>query len=374
LTDAAVPDYELSDSYSGDGQRVRRDVTGSPETNAFRAVFDVNRGLPVVLQEEVDWTAAATTTIARRYVWGPGSGPAYVVEGTGSGTPSVLHADGLGSVRAQSDASAQVTRAVRYDEYGAPVGPREGGSPPGQPFRFTGEPWDYEVHPAGLVQLRARAYNPELGRFLQRDPIPGVLAVPLSLNRYAYVQNNPVSHTDPTGLKPLKARSVEEQQDRNCFDLASNHFCVVWQPVQPCPVCPAILTPVVIRDFGGGADDAAEGAGKSALKSRADEIHSLLDPVAQRFRTTAVVRARGADGAEVLVVASSNRVLAPAQKAGLRGGEIAAEGTGHAEVTALQTAKAMGLQPLEVAASRPICGPCAEAIRDAGAIPVSPLR
>jgi hypothetical protein len=56
------------------------------------------------------------------------------------------------------------------------------------------------------VQLRARAYNPELGRFLQRDPYAGSLHSPLSLNRQSYVQNNPVNLVDPSGLKPAALR------------------------------------------------------------------------------------------------------------------------------------------------------------------------
>jgi hypothetical protein len=50
------------------------------------------------------------------------------------------------------------------------------------------------------VYLRARMYDPQLGRFLQRDPFPGFMGVPLSLNRFTYVENNPATLADPTGL------------------------------------------------------------------------------------------------------------------------------------------------------------------------------
>ena len=49
------------------------------------------------------------------------------------------------------------------------------------------------------MYLRARYYDPALGRFLGRDPFTGVATSPQSLNRYLYVLNNPVLLIDPYG-------------------------------------------------------------------------------------------------------------------------------------------------------------------------------
>jgi RHS repeat-associated protein len=52
----------------------------------------------------------------------------------------------------------------------------------------------------GLIHMNGRLYDPEIGRFLQADPI---IQEPLNgqnYNRYGYVQNNPLSYTDPTGF------------------------------------------------------------------------------------------------------------------------------------------------------------------------------
>ena len=55
----------------------------------------------------------------------------------------------------------------------------------------------------GLYYMRQRYYNPETKRFLNQDILTGSIGNSQSLNRYSYVQGNPVSSTDPFGLSPL---------------------------------------------------------------------------------------------------------------------------------------------------------------------------
>ena len=71
-------------------------------------------------------------------------------------------------------------------------------------YMFTGREWDSET---GNYYYRARYYAPQLGRFLQTDPVVEYGSVS---NLYVYVRNNPIIHTDPEGLyaqiiKPMVA-------------------------------------------------------------------------------------------------------------------------------------------------------------------------
>ncbi|MBF0846944.1 RHS repeat-associated core domain-containing protein [Streptococcus danieliae] len=65
----------------------------------------------------------------------------------------------------------------------------------GNPFAYNGEARDI----TGLDYLRARYYDSQAGTFLTEDSYQGQLTNPLSQNRYAYVHNNPINYTDPSG-------------------------------------------------------------------------------------------------------------------------------------------------------------------------------
>jgi RHS repeat-associated protein len=70
-------------------------------------------------------------------------------------------------------------------------------TPVAQHYKFTGKERDSE---SGLDNFGARYLGSSLGRFMSPDPMGGQQDDPQSLNRYAYVRNNPLKLTDPTGL------------------------------------------------------------------------------------------------------------------------------------------------------------------------------
>jgi RHS repeat-associated protein len=75
-------------------------------------------------------------------------------------------------------------------------------------FSYTGQ---RGLEASGLMDYKARFYDPVLGRFIQPDTIiPGV-GNSQAYNRYAYVLNSPVNFNDPTGH-----RQECDSNDRNC--------------------------------------------------------------------------------------------------------------------------------------------------------------
>lgn len=90
----------------------------------------------------------------------------------------------------------------------------------------------------------------------------------------------------------------------------------------------------------------------------------------ERFVTLAVTETR--EG--VRVISSSTAEVQPSVLQLLQKGEIDVTGIGHAEITGVEAAIALGLTPTGVAASRQLCPSCAEYLRSRGVVPLSPLR
>ncbi len=111
-----------------------------------------------------------------------------------------LGTDGLGSVSDATSATGKVTATRKYDPWGNHQG---GTAPEAGNFKldFTGHQFDPET---GLTYARARYYDSELGRFINRDLYEGTLTNAPSLHRYAYAHANPLRYTDPDGHQTVE--------------------------------------------------------------------------------------------------------------------------------------------------------------------------
>ncbi len=90
------------------------------------------------------------------------------------------------------DRTGTPTHALNYDPYGVPLQPNTSTT-----LGFTGEQTD----PLGLVNLRARTYNPRWGAFTSVDPVLGV-GGSTGWNGYLYANGNPANLTDASGMCP----------------------------------------------------------------------------------------------------------------------------------------------------------------------------
>jgi len=105
--------------------------------------------------------------------------------------------DGLGSCRALVSSNGLVVAKYDYDVYGSVRG-QEGQR--ANNFKYVaqiGHPTDEET---GLIYMRARYYDPEIGRFISEDPNGD------GVNWYLYAEGNPVNMVDVEGKIPKRVR------------------------------------------------------------------------------------------------------------------------------------------------------------------------
>ncbi|WP_027399779.1 RHS repeat-associated core domain-containing protein [Anaerovorax odorimutans] len=82
-------------------------------------------------------------------------------------------------------------------------------------YKYAGEQYD-EV--TGKYYLRARHYDPQVGRFMQEDTYRGD-----GLNLYTYVANNPLKYVDPSGHNKCANNS---ENSNGVIDFSSNEYIV----------------------------------------------------------------------------------------------------------------------------------------------------
>jgi RHS repeat-associated protein len=163
--------------YDGLGRRIEKVANGQTR----RYVDDRDQ---ILLEYD------GTNLLQARYTYGPRTDELIAV--TRGANTHFYHADGLNSVTDLTDGSGTTVQSYAYDAWGNVLdqtGTIE------NPITYTGREQDTE---SGLYYYRARSYDPNVGRFLELDPIGFGGDSP---NLYLYVRDNPTNFTDPLGLR-----------------------------------------------------------------------------------------------------------------------------------------------------------------------------
>ncbi|MGO9020297.1 MAG: RHS repeat domain-containing protein [Syntrophobacteraceae bacterium] len=162
-------------SYDGRGNRIS--ATRSEVTTTY--IYDPSGNLIA---------DADSNGVTHKYIYGKG-----LLAMATSSARYCYHFNGTGSTVAVTDMNQNIVNSYAYDPFGQILGQQE--TVP-QPFKYVGQ-YGVMAEPNGLYYMRARYYDPNVGRFISEDPLGFGGG---DVNLYAYVKNNPVNRADPFGL------------------------------------------------------------------------------------------------------------------------------------------------------------------------------
>lgn len=173
LTKAIVNDTIAEYEYAPNGLRLNKKINGNTTSYVWdgtNIVFEKESTNEVKYIRGINLISRQTATSDQYYLFN-------------------VHGD----VTALTSNTGQVDKLYEYDAFGNEVNTDINDA---NPFRYSGEFYDKET---GTYYLRARYYDPSIGRFITEDTFLGNNNDPLSLNLYTYCYNNPIKHIDPSG-------------------------------------------------------------------------------------------------------------------------------------------------------------------------------
>ena len=196
-------DTRLEFAYDYMGRRVEKKVYyGENLTKHIRFVYDGYK-----LIEELD--ALDNNATLRRYTWqseSVGLDVPLAVYDAEKDAVYHYHTDANKNVTELTDSAGTVVAHYEYSPFGQ-LNKTEGVYAQENPFRFSSEYYDSET---ALVYYNYRYYDPQLGRWLSRDPIQELGG----WNLYVMLKNNPASGIDKLGLHKCPPEDLKDLADR----------------------------------------------------------------------------------------------------------------------------------------------------------------
>ena len=186
LTETLTKNYKVSFTYDAEGLRTGKTVNGEKTIYVWdgdQVVMELSKG----------------GAVQKRYI----RGNDLVYADKGENTEKTYYVTDMhGNVVQLLDESGNVTKTYEYDSFGNEVKPEKKDE---NPYRYCGEYYDKETEE---VYLRARYYEPGVGRFITRDTYTGESDEPLSLHLYTYCENDGVNAWDPSGHYKIKMKHI----------------------------------------------------------------------------------------------------------------------------------------------------------------------
>ncbi|MDH5300736.1 MAG: hypothetical protein OEW58_05170 [Gammaproteobacteria bacterium] len=179
LLSATVAGTTVTYQYDGLGRRISRTEAGKLTQYLY-----ANPNNPLQLT-----ASRSSTNVLSVYHYDQRGVLIAIQQGS---TYTYVGSDGLGTPRVLADSNGSVLKTISYDSYGRVL--NDSDPTLVLPIGFAGGLADPVT---GLLRMGFRDYDPAAGRWVARDP---ALYDGRQLNFYSYVGNDPVNHTDPSGL------------------------------------------------------------------------------------------------------------------------------------------------------------------------------
>ncbi|MGC1119518.1 MAG: RHS repeat-associated core domain-containing protein, partial [Candidatus Methanofastidiosia archaeon] len=196
--------------YDGDGYRVEK-TEWIEDLQEYHSTLYMYSGDRVIYEKNI------TTDQEAIYIYGTKGRIAKKV----NDITDYYHIDHLKSTRLITDENGTVVSEVQYKPFGE-TGPEE------ESYLYTGK----EKDSSGLYYFGTRYYDPEIGRFITRDPQCGQLADPQTFNRYAYCLNNPLKYIDPDGRDPIFYGDDDDEDLGKVWRWSQNVDRIAYVPVE----------------------------------------------------------------------------------------------------------------------------------------------
>lgn len=203
--------YSYTYTYNAEHERVKL-VTVRP-TDTLTSIYLHPAGKGALLYEKE--TRASDGQVEHKHYVNGGAGliGVFVTKSTyatGQGPEMrYYHKDHLGSVAAITNASAAVLERLAFEAFGERRFTNGSAQDRSSPLFGITTDRGYTAHEhldeMNLIHMNGRIYDPALGRFMTSDPFIAGAANLQAYNRYAYVHNNPLMYTDPSGYFLKKA-------------------------------------------------------------------------------------------------------------------------------------------------------------------------